>query len=283
MEGVAALMAARRYTLKTLSWEIWMLISALVFCLPLYLLVAVALKPSRELFTDPISFPRDPSFSNFSVAWANGGLGSALVSSIVITGFSVAALIIIGSICAYVLARRPGKLSTTLYIVFVLGIIVPFQLSIIPIYVVFHKLGLIGSYLGMIVLWVGILTPLTVFLYTGFVRTLPRDYEEAARVDGSGLVRTYVRVVFPLLRPITGTVAILTGLFIWNDFFLSLIFLSGSTQQTLPVAVYTFVGEYVTQWNFVFATLIIALLPLLAFFVVAQKQMIRGFVGGIRG
>lgn len=283
MEGVAALMAARRYTWKTLSWEIWMLILALAFCLPLYLLVAVALKPTRELFTNPISFPGDPSFRNFSVAWASGGLASALISSVVITGCSVAALIVIGSVCAYVLARRPGKLSTTLYILFVLGIIVPFQLSIIPIYVVFHKLGLIGTYLGMVVLWVGIATPLTVFLYTGFVRTLPRDYEEAARVDGAGLVRTYVKVVFPLLRPITGTVAILTGLFIWNDFFLSLIFLSGSNQQTLPVAVYSFVGEYVTQWNFVFATLIIALLPLLAFFVVAQKQMIRGFVGGIRG
>ncbi|MBO0727716.1 MAG: carbohydrate ABC transporter permease [Acidimicrobiaceae bacterium] len=276
-------MAARRYTWKTLSWEIWMLVLAVAFCLPLYLLVAVALKPSSELFTNPISFPRDPSFSNFSVAWANGGLASALISSVVITACSVAGLIIIGSICAYVLARRPGKLSNTLYILFVLGIIVPFQLSIIPIYVVFHTLGLIGTYLGMILLWVGILTPLTVFLYTGFVRTLPRDYEEAARVDGSGLVRTYVRVVFPLLRPITGTVAILTGLFIWNDFFLSLIFLSGSPRQTLPVAVYTFVGEYVTQWNFVFATIIIALLPLLVFFVVAQKQMIRGFVGGIRG
>jgi raffinose/stachyose/melibiose transport system permease protein len=217
------------------------------------------------------------------VAWENGGLASALISSFVITACSVAALIVIGSLCAYVLARRPGRLSTALYILFLLGIIVPFQLSIIPVYVVFHQLGLIGTYLGMILLWVGIATPLTVFLYTGFVRTLPRDYEEAARMDGAGLLRTYVKVVFPLLRPVTGTVAILTGLFIWNDFFLSLIFLSGSQAQTLPVAVYSFVGEYVTQWNFVFATLIIALLPLVAFFVVAQKQMIRGFVGGIRG
>ena len=282
MEGVATLMA-RAYTWKTLSWEIVMLVLALAFCLPLYLLGTVALKPTRELFTNPVSFPRNPSFSNFSVAWENGGLASALISSFVITACSVAALIVIGSLCAYVLARRPGRLSTALYILFLLGIIVPFQLSIIPVYVVFHQLGLIGTYLGMILLWVGIATPLTVFLYTGFVRTLPRDYEEAARMDGAGLLRTYVKVVFPLLRPVTGTVAILTGLFIWNDFFLSLIFLSGSQAQTLPVAVYSFVGEYVTQWNFVFATLIIALLPLVAFFVVAQKQMIRGFVGGIRG
>ncbi len=102
-------------------------------------------------------------------------------------------------------------------------------------------------------------------------------------MDGARLWRTYIRVVFPLLRPVTGTVAILTGLFIWNDFFASLIFLGGSSHQTLPVAVYSFVGDYVTQWNLVFATVIIALLPLLAFFLLAQKQLIRGFSGGIRG
>jgi raffinose/stachyose/melibiose transport system permease protein len=275
-----------RYTIRTFAWEIWMLILALVFCLPLYILIATALKPPADLFSNPVSFPGHPDFGNFATAWDDksaGGLGNAMISSLLITGGSVLVLIVIGSLCAYVLARRPGKLSTTLYLVFVLGIIVPFQLSIIPVYVLLRKLDLIGTVLGMILLWVGLLAPLTVFLYTGFVRNLPRDYEEAARMDGARLFRTYVRVVFPLLRPVTGTVAILTGLFIWNDFFASLIFLGGSNHQTLPVAVYAFVGDYVTQWNLVFATVIIALLPLLAFFLIAQKQLIRGFSGGIRG
>jgi raffinose/stachyose/melibiose transport system permease protein len=203
-----------RYTIKTFAWEIWMLILALAFCLPLYILVATALKPSQQLFTNPVSFPGHPAFGNFATAWddkAAGGLGNAMVSSVIITAGSVLALIVIGSLCAYVLARRPGKLSNTLYVVFVMGIIVPFQLSIIPVYVLLRKIDLIGTVLGMILLWVGLLTPLTVFLYTGFVRALPRDYEEAARMDGARLLRTFVRVVFPLLRPVTGTVAILTG------------------------------------------------------------------------
>ena len=101
--------------------------------------------------------------------------------------------------------------------------------------------------------------PLTVFLYTGFIRALPREYEEAAQVDGAGLFRTYFRVVFPLLRPVTGTVAVLAGLIIWNDFFLPLIFLSGTTNATLPVAVYSFVGEYASQWNLIFAAVIVSL------------------------
>jgi raffinose/stachyose/melibiose transport system permease protein len=265
-----------------------MLVLAVVFCLPLFILFSVALKAPEDLFTDALAFPTDPHFDNFSTAWESntgraGGLRTALVSSLIITGCAVTALIVIGSLCAYVIARRPGKLTNTLYVLFVLGIIVPFQLGILPLFVMFRKLGLIGTYLGMVVLWVGILTPLTVFLYTGFVRALPRDYEEAARMDGASTWRTFIRVVFPLLRPITGTVAILTGLFIWNDFFVSLIFLGGSGRETLPVAVYSFVGEYLTQWNLVFATVIIALLPLLLFFLIAQKQMIRGFSGGIRG
>lgn len=275
-----------RYSRKTLAWEISLLLLAVAFCLPLYFLASISLKAPQDLFTSPMAFPLDPHFENFSRAWEvrrSGGLRTALISSVIITVGSVAMLIVIGSLCAYAIARRPGKLSATLYTLFVLGIIVPFQLSVLPIFVLFRNLGLIGTYLGMIILWVGILTPLTVFLYTGFVRTIPRDYEEAARMDGAGMVRTFVQVVFPLLRPITGTVAILTGLFIWNDFFASLIFLGGSGRETLPVAIYSFVGEYLTQWNLVFAALLIALAPLLVFFLIAQKQMIRGFSGGIRG
>ena len=109
-----------------------------------------------------------------------------------------------------------------------LGIILPFQLAIIPLYVGMRHLGLVGSYLGMIVLNVGLLMPLTVFLYTGFIRALPRDYEEAARVDGAGILLTFRRVVFPLLWPVTATVAVLVGIIVWNEFFIALIFLSGS-------------------------------------------------------
>ncbi|HEU0163867.1 MAG TPA: carbohydrate ABC transporter permease, partial [Thermomicrobiales bacterium] len=213
----------KRYTWKNLTWEIWMIIVALIFCLPFYILISVALKPSSDVFTtSPLAFPTTPDFSNFSQAWAapaGGGLGPALVSSLIITVGAVVGLIIFGSLCAYALARRPGRLSNALYFLFVLGIIIPFQLSVIPLYVAFRQAGLIGTYLGMILLWIGIGSPLSVFLYTGFIRSLPKDYEEAARLDGAGIFRIYWFVVFPLLRPITGTVAILLGLFIWNDFF----------------------------------------------------------------
>jgi raffinose/stachyose/melibiose transport system permease protein len=265
-----------------------MALVALLFISPFYILVIVSLKSTSEVFTtSPLVPTLKPDFGNFmSVFTADAGgagMGAALVSSVVITVASVLILILIGSLCAYALARRPGKLSNALYLLFVIGIIVPFQVSIIPLYTAFRPLGLIGTYGGMIILWVGVMMPLVVFLYTGFVRTLPKDYEEAARVDGAGALRTYWSIIFPLMRPVTGTVAILAGLFIWNDFFSSLIFLGGSKVQTLPVAIYGFVGQYVSQWNLVFAAVIIAILPIAVFFIVAQRQFIKGFAGGIRG
>jgi raffinose/stachyose/melibiose transport system permease protein len=276
----------RRYTWKAFTREVCFIVLAVFFCIPFYLLFSIALKPDAEVFSSPLSFPTHPDFGNFSTAWkgqGGGNLSQGLVNSAIITASTVVILIAIGSICAYTLARRPGRLSGILYFLFVLGIIIPFQLGIVPLYVIFRKMGLVGSYLGMIILWTGVALPITVFLYTGFIRALPRDYEEAAQVDGAGVLRTYFRVVFPLLWPVTGTVAILTGLFIWNDFFVSLIFLSGTNRVTLPVAIYSFVGEFFTQFNLVFAAVVIALLPIMIFFVFVQRQLVRGFTSGVRG
>jgi raffinose/stachyose/melibiose transport system permease protein len=135
----------------------------------------------------------------------------------------------------------------------------------------------------MILLYTGLLMPFSVFLYTGFIRALPRDYEEAASVDGAGHARIFGQVVFPLLRPITATVAILTGLIVWNDFFTQLVFVGGSANETLPVAVYSAVGAYATQWSVVFAAVVIAVIPVLIAYFFSQRHLIRGFTGGTKG
>jgi raffinose/stachyose/melibiose transport system permease protein len=275
-----------RYGRRVLVRECALILVALVFCLPFYVLVAIALETTEQVYTAPLSFPWPPQWGNFSEAWATGGQGGlshSLASSLIITVTSVVALIALGSLGAYTIARRRGRAGDVVYILFVLGIILPFQLAIIPVYVAMRHLGLVGNYAGMIVLNIGLFMPLTVFLYTGFIRALPRDYEEAARVDGAGILRTYVRVVFPLLRPVTGTVALLVGLLVWNEFFPALVFLSGSRAQTLPVALYNYVGDYVTRWNLVMAGVAIAIAPVLAFYLFAQRHLIRGFSAGVKG
>jgi len=275
-----------RYSRGTFVRELTLIVAAAVFCIPFYLLIAIALETTSQTYKTPLSFPWPPRWGNFSEAWTSGGqngLGHALTNSLVITGASVAALILLGSLCAYTIARCNSRLSDVVYILFVLGIILPFQLAIIPLYVAMRHLGLVGNYIGMITLNVGLLMPLTVFLYTGFIRALPREYEEAAQVDGAGVLQAYVRIVFPLLLPITGTVAVLAGMIIWNEFFVALIFLSGSRYETLPVAVYSFVGGNVAHWNLIFAGVAIAVAPILAFYLFAQRQLIRGYSTGVKG
>jgi raffinose/stachyose/melibiose transport system permease protein len=278
--------AVSRYTHRTLLRELVLIAGAVVFCLPFYVLIAISLETTAQTYKTSLSFPWPPQWGNFSEAWNTGGqagFGNALVSSMIITVSSVVLLIVLGSLGAYAIARHRSRLSDVVYVLFVVGMILPFGLAIIPLFVAMRHLGLVGNYVGMIVLNIGLLMPLTVFLYTGFIRALPRDYEDAARVDGAGILQAYVRVVFPLLLPITGTVAVLVGIVVWNEFFVALVFLAGSRYQTLPVALYSYVGDYVTRWNLIFAGVAIAIAPILAFYLFAQRQLIRGFAGGVKG
>lgn len=266
--------------------ELAMMLVAIVWWIPFYFLVNISVRPASDVFKPAIQPPSSVDLSNFATAWkGTAGLpvSTALLNSFIVTVISVLTLVGIGSICAYAISRRRGRMGGLLYGMFAVAIILPFQLGIVPTYAAFRSLGLVGNLAGMIVLEVGLQLPLVVFLYTGFARVLPRDYEEAARVDGAGQFRVFRSVVFPLLRPITGTVAILTSISIWNDFFNPLIFVSGTPSATLPIAIYGFVGEFASQWNVIFAAVIIALLPMLAFFVVAQRQMVKGFAGGLKG
>lgn len=278
-------MGRSRYTARTWLREGLLVLLALVWAAPFFFLVTIAFKPSDEMQANPNGLPSRLDVSNFVEAW-NGSagvtLGSAVLNSAIITVGSVLFLLAIGSISAYVISRHEGRVSGPLYALFVTGIILPFQLGMVPAYTLMRQLRLAGTYQGMILLYTGLLMPMAVFLYTGFVRTLPRDYEEAARVDGASRFQTFIRIVFPLLRPVTATVAIMTGVMIWNDFFVQLIFLSGGKRQTVPVAVYSFVGEFVTQWNLIFAAVAVSIVPVLIFYLIAQKQLMKGFTGGIK-
>jgi raffinose/stachyose/melibiose transport system permease protein len=135
----------------------------------------------------------------------------------------------------------------------------------------------------MIIVYSSVLMPLSVFLYAGFFRRLPREYEESAAIDGASRTRIFRSIVFPLMGPATGTVAILAGLIVWNDFFTALIFLNGSDFATLPVVMYNYVGSLVSQWNLVFALVLISMVPILALYFIAQKKFIQGYAGGLKG
>ncbi len=276
-----------RYTKKTAVREVLVWIVTLLGLVPLYILVVTSLKSDQEaLTTSAIAPPTQIDFSAFVEVLTSTGRNSipmSILNSVIITAGSIFGLVLVGSVAAYVIARRTRHWTTITYYLVLIAIILPAQLGTVPLYIGARSVGLTGNAIGMILLWIGILLPLSVFLYASFFRGLSTEYEEAAVIDGASPTQAFFRVVLPLMSPATGTVAILTGLIVWNDFFNSLIFLGGSTTQTLPVAMYTYVGGLVSAWNKIFAVVIISMIPILAFYMFAQKKFIQGFAGGLKG
>jgi raffinose/stachyose/melibiose transport system permease protein len=272
-----------RYGRKTFALELGMIFVALLFLFPVYVLVTLSFKSSPEISGGGLGLPSGLETSNYSQAWSVAHLGAALVNSTIITALGLVALVAVGSTASYYLARKQSRMSYGLYILFLLGIILPFQLALVPLYRMVKDAGLLGSYTSMVIFYTGLQTPFTIFLYTGFLRALPREYGEAALVDGATHWQSFRRVTFPLLRPITGTVIILNAVFIWNDFLTPLIYLGGSPNETIPVVVYQFVGQYVSNWGYIFAAVVLATLPMLLLFLLLQRFVIKGFTSGLKG
>jgi raffinose/stachyose/melibiose transport system permease protein len=195
----------------------------------------------------------------------------------------VALTVILASAAAYPLSRVGARWSKWVFFAFLGGLLLPVQLALLPLYQTIRDLGLLGTLVGVIMVYVGGGMPFAIFLYAGFMRTIPAEYEEAAALDGAHAFQTFWRVVFPLVRPITGTVIILTAVGTWNDFLIPLLYLSGTDQQTMTVAIYGFVGQYGAQWNLIFAGIIISVLPILIAYFFLQKYIVQGFAGGLKG
>ena len=271
-----------RYRLSTFGLEVLMIAITAVFAFPLYVLVNISLRESNDP-ASPSAPTTAPTLDNYTDAWQQAGLAGAIANSVIVTVLSVLIVVFVSSTAAYTLARVTARWSRAAFLVFMLGLLLPFQLALIPLYLTMNDLGLLGTLWSLVLFYSGLQVPFTTFLYVGFMRVLPRFYEEAAILDGCGPVQLFRRVVFPLLRPVTGTAVILNAIFIWNDFLTPLLYLQGSDQQTIPVAVYGFVGQYFSNWPLVFAGLVIGVLPILVVYFVMQRRIIVGFTGGLKG
>jgi raffinose/stachyose/melibiose transport system permease protein len=274
--------SGRRYTGGNLATEIVATIAAIAFIFPIYLLVTISLKERSTWSRNPMSPPFDPYWGNFRDAWNQAYLSDALISSIVVVTLSLIVLTTVGAFAAYFLARCRPSMGYVLYVFFLLAMILPFQLGLLPLYQMMRDLGLLGTPFSLVIFYSGYQLPFTIFLYTGYIRALPRAYDEAARIDGATDFQTFMHVIFPMIRPVTGTVIILNCVFVWNDFMTPLLYLQGSRWATIPVAVAAFVDQEITDWGIVFAALLIGITPVLLLFAVLQRRMMEGFAGGLK-
>ncbi len=196
---------------------------------------------------------------------------------------SVTLIVALSSSAGYILARVTERWGRIAFAFFMLGLLVPLQLGAFPLYTTFRDLGLLNTIWALVIYYAGLQLPFSIFLYTQFLRTLPIEYEEAATLDGAAPLRVFWSVILPLSRPITGTVIILNAIAIWNDFFTPLLYLNGSPQATIPVALFQFIGQYNSDYQLVFAGLLIGIIPILVGYFVLQRYVIRGFAGGLKG
>lgn len=248
--------------------------------LPLWLVVATAAKSRGDALTPNLSPPRHwQLLTNLETAWNQGRVPAAFFGSLLIVVPSVAGVLVVGSMAAWVLARRGTLLNAMLYALAISGIVLP--PAIVTLVLLLRQLGLAGSPAGMIGVYMGIYLSTVIFFVTGFVRTIPVSLEEAAQIDGAGPVRLFVRVVLPLLRPVLATATILICLYVWNDVFYAF-FIVGGRLDTLPLNLFQVAsaGLYLNNWNLIFTYVILMSLPLIVVFAIAQRKIISGITSG---
>ena len=281
--------------LKTSTFVIILIIALIVAVytlMPFFLVVINVFKSANGIVADPIS-GAGASFAqlrtNLSnvVNNTNFSFWYAFGTSAVITVVSLVLLALFGGMAAWVICRNKTKWSTAIYMVFIASMIIPFQVVMLPLISTFRDVGnfvglsLLQSIPGIVFAYCGFGGAMTVFILTGMVKTVPYDLEEAASIDGCSYEGIYFRIIFPLLKPSIVTVTILTGMWIWNDYLLpSLMLGQNGRVKTLPVAVQAFVGSYVKQWDLILTAALLAMLPMIIIFLIAQKQIMSGMVEG---
>jgi raffinose/stachyose/melibiose transport system permease protein len=252
----------------------------LIHLIPYYILLTTAFKRAGD-FSSKWLFPDYFSLENFTLAWEQANLSNAFINTFVITFFAAGMLIIFGSLAAYALARRQTKLNKYVYLLFIAVMVIPPLTALVPLYQLVVDVGLMNTRLVAVLNNAAAFLPLTIFLYAGFIRsTIPKELEEAAKMDGASTIGIFFRVVFPLLKPITATVLILSCVYIWNDYQFAIFFLQDSNMHTLTVALASFFGQNTSQLGLVGAAALIASLPMIFLFLFLQRFFIEGLAAG---
>jgi raffinose/stachyose/melibiose transport system permease protein len=270
----------RNYPVRYLGIEIAVLLTGLIFLSPFYFILTNAVKPFGSIVRNAASWPEAFYYQNFVEAWRVVDMPRALLNSFLITSLSITGMVIMGSMAAWRMVRRPHRLSRIYFVLFVAAMVIPFQSVMIPMVKVANVFNLINTLHGVVIIYFGFGMPLTVFLMHGFVKSVPRELEESAYIDGCSTIQSFFRIVLPLLQTMVVTVIILQTLWIWNDFLLPLLVLFSRRLHTVPLGIFRFFGQYMDQWGGALATLTMGMVPIVIFFLLLQRYIIRGVTAG---
>ncbi|MDR3050999.1 MAG: carbohydrate ABC transporter permease [Oscillospiraceae bacterium] len=265
-----------------------------LFMVPFFLVVLNAAKVSVDIIDNPVSWPKawGQLFTNIGLILQNSNINywPSFFSSAIITVCSLAVIVVFSAMAAWVLVRNRAWWSNVIFMMFVAAMVIPFQVVMFPLVTWFRQIEvvtgirLLRQYLGMIFAYLGFGSSMSVFIFHGFIKGVPLELEEASTIDGCSRPATFFRIVFPILQPVIVTVLILNGIWVWNDYLLPLMILGSGNMagavRTLPLAVQSFVGSYVKQWDLILTATLMAMLPIIVLYLFAQKYIIKGMVEG---
>lgn len=263
---------------------LFLLLGAVVMLFPIYMGLLNSVKTQSEMLTNILSFPKELQWGNYPNAFKKIHFFRSLGNTIQIAGVGLIGIIVCASLAGYKLSRTKGKLSASIFAFFILSMLIPFHSIMITLVKITKQLSIQGSIYGLGMIYIGLGVSMAIFLYHGFVKSIPRDLDEAAIIDGCSEFKLFYAVIFPLLLPVTATIAILNLLWIWNDFLLPLLMITNSDHYTLLLSTNMLFGEYSNDWSNILASLILAMLPVVLFYLFLQKYILNGIAeGAIKG
>lgn len=270
-----------RYTKGSAVTEILLIVITAIFLIPIYYLIITTFKTPADAVSSPMGLPINITFDNYVRAFKAMNYFHVLGNNLLITISSVAGIVMFSAMAAYSLVRHTNRFNRLVFLLFMVGMMVPYQMGILALYKQVSQLGLMNSHTGVILIEICYNLPLSIFLIKSFIgSTVPFELEEAAKVDGCGVWRTFLQIVFPLLMPVIATVAIVNTLGVWNDFMTPLLFLQSRSKGVLLLEVFRNIGQFSTDWTNFFPMMLLAVAPLILFYIFMQKYIINGITSG---
>ncbi len=257
-----------------------LIVWALVVLLPVWTMLINSIKPKREIFRNPFGLPSEITFDGYVNAWTDGKFDLYFRNSLIVAVVSLVLILLIGSLAAYALANWRSRVSSLLYIYFIAGLMIPIRLGTINLFQIIQALGLSDNLAGLILIYVAMGLPIATFVLTSFVRSVPVELTEAARIDGASEFRIYRTVILPLIRPALATVTIFNVIPIWNDLWFPLIFIRNQEARTVTLGVTLLFGQYQTDWTRALSALSMAAVPVLVAYLLMSSQFIKGLTAG---
>ncbi|WP_235988910.1 carbohydrate ABC transporter permease [Aquibacillus kalidii] len=273
-------MRIKKVTSKRFFIYLILSLFAIANAYPIVWMVLNSLKTADEFALDRIGLPEGFAFQNYIDAWNTANFGSFFVNSLIVSLVSVVITVFLGALAAYFLSRFQFRMSKFIYGFFVFGLLVPVHATLVPMFILMSKLGLLNTHFSLILPYVAFNMPISIFLLVSFMKSFPKDIEESAIMDGAGILKIFWSIILPMTRPAIATVVILSFINNWNEFVFALVLINDPALATLPLGLQNFAGQYETNYVGQMAGLTMALVPILIVYLFLEKELVKGMTAG---